>query len=153
MAVLRPESLLDSFQTEDKDGLYAEIDGEQRVTHFGFYKETSVYTERYTMNVDYAKSTAEVERQIIHRFCPQDMDEEDTRDEEQRYIDWVKDWIERIYECNGSYTATCDFCHQDQTETRHIITGPRVHICAECVDLAAAIITDMGTGTTNGGEH
>lgn len=147
MAQLRPESLLDSFQTEEKDGLYAEIDGEERVTHFGFYKETAIYSERYAMSVDYANSTSTVERQIVHKFSLEDLDEEDTRDEDQRYLDWVKEWIERIYESNGSYTATCDFCHQDQTDSRRIIAGPRVHICAECVDLSAAIIQDMGSGT------
>ncbi len=152
MAVLRPESLLDAFQTEEKDGLYAEIDSRERVTHFGYYKETPIYQERYTLNVDYEKSTSSVERFIVHKFSPEDLDEEDIRSEEERYVDWVKEWIERIHESNGTYTATCDFCHQDQTDSRLIMAGPSVHICAECVDLAAAIIQDMGTGT-NGGDH
>jgi hypothetical protein len=150
MAVLKPESLLDAFQTEEKDGLYAEIDNQERVTHFGFYKETPIYTESYTLNVDYANSTSLVERLIVHRFSPEDLDEEDTRTDDERYVDWVTEWVERIHESNGNYTATCDFCHQDQTDSRRIIAGPRVHICAECVDLAAAIIQDMGTGINGG---
>jgi ATP-dependent Clp protease ATP-binding subunit ClpX len=37
-------------------------------------------------------------------------------------------------------TAYCSFCGKSQHEVSHLIAGPTVFICDECVDLCADII-------------
>ena len=34
----------------------------------------------------------------------------------------------------------CNFCSKSQMEVKHLIAGPRVYICEECVDLCVKII-------------
>lgn len=36
----------------------------------------------------------------------------------------------------------CNFCGKSQMEVKHLIAGPRVHICEECVDLCVKIVKD-----------
>ena len=39
----------------------------------------------------------------------------------------------------------CNFCAKSQMEVKHLIAGPRVYICEECVDLCVKIIKDRET--------
>lgn len=39
----------------------------------------------------------------------------------------------------------CSFCGKDQFMVEHIITGPCVNICNECVELCVLIIADKKT--------
>ncbi len=43
----------------------------------------------------------------------------------------------------------CNFCGKNENEVRHIITGPGVNICEECIDICKDMITqEYGEGVT-----
>ncbi len=39
-------------------------------------------------------------------------------------------------------TERCSFCGKSQHEVKHLIAGPTVFICDECVDLCVTIIAE-----------
>ncbi|QFG38075.1 ClpX C4-type zinc finger protein [Paracoccus pantotrophus] len=38
--------------------------------------------------------------------------------------------------------AYCNFCGKDQYEVMHLIAGPKVFICDECVDLCTGVVRE-----------
>jgi ATP-dependent Clp protease ATP-binding subunit ClpX len=46
--------------------------------------------------------------------------------------------------------AFCDFCGKSQLEVVKIISGPKTHICAECVARCAEIIAEDAAAAATG---
>ena len=44
-------------------------------------------------------------------------------------------------------SAACSFCLKPAAEVERLVAGPGVHICNECVELAAAVIGSAAAGT------
>jgi ATP-dependent Clp protease ATP-binding subunit ClpX len=42
----------------------------------------------------------------------------------------------------GGTMLTCSFCGKTQDEVRHLICGPDIFICDECVNLCVEVIRD-----------
>jgi hypothetical protein len=54
---------------------------------------------------------------------------------------WAILWHHELQERKG-VKLRCSFCGKTQDEVSHIVAGPCVHICNECVDLCVDIIAE-----------
>jgi ClpX C4-type zinc finger len=44
---------------------------------------------------------------------------------------------------NSQNILRCSFCGKSQDEVKHLIAGPGVYICGDCVDISLSIIADL----------
>jgi hypothetical protein len=58
-----------------------------------------------------------------------------------------------IHEDDGHFdeSATCSFCFKSKKSVAHLVVGPGVAICDECVTLAAEIIDELKGTRESGG--
>ncbi|WP_329224237.1 hypothetical protein OG352_39740 (plasmid) [Streptomyces sp. NBC_01485] len=45
----------------------------------------------------------------------------------------------------GPAKVSCTFCGKSRNQVEHLISGPGVNICSDCVDLCRAIIEEGNT--------
>lgn len=49
-------------------------------------------------------------------------------------------------------TLYCSFCGKAKNEVEHLIAGPSVFICDECVELCVGIIAERQQGRSSGSD-
>jgi ATP-dependent Clp protease ATP-binding subunit ClpX len=47
-------------------------------------------------------------------------------------------------------TLVCSFCGKPRDQVAHMIAGPKVYICDECVELCNEILAEQRGGTPDG---
>ena len=52
---------------------------------------------------------------------------------------------------DGNEQLRCSFCGKSQRQTKHLIAGPGVYICDECIDLCNKVIAEARPRTENAG--
>ena len=45
---------------------------------------------------------------------------------------------------SASVDVHCNFCGRSSTTVKHVIAGPNVNICNDCVDICVEILEDQG---------
>lgn len=50
---------------------------------------------------------------------------------------------------SDAVNVTCSFCGKNNSEVKHIIAGPTVFICNECIDLCRDILMTLEDGSKN----
>ncbi|NTX52792.1 hypothetical protein HR086_15825 [Myxococcus sp. CA039A] len=67
-------------------------------------------------------------------------------DLESALAHWSSLWLGRITDTSRDYRVganlQCSFCEKYQYEVRHLIAGPNVFICDECVGLCNDVIQE-----------
>ncbi len=110
------------FNVRRKDGLYAQVDSDGRLTHFGFYRDG----KPKGWMLDLKSASARVSRTVSVEFAG---------DERVLLEEWVRDHIQTIYSDAEADFLRCSFCQKSNAEVAKLIAGPVVHtyICDECI--------------------
>ena len=58
-----------------------------------------------------------------------------------------RDWLRRLEAGDTSQSEACSFCGLSETSGAHLVHGPGVYICHDCVHLAAEIVAGGGVAT------
>jgi len=147
------------YQSDRKEGFYAEFDANGQLTHFGYYQDGKpqgmalyLVPEREQGRVEHIKEfSAEHER-------GNDRDDDYASDYSSGRVSsdadlfrfWVQDQIRDIYDSRKAGLC-CSFCGKTQTEVAKLIAGPQVYICNECIHLCNEILDEeAAAGLENG---
>lgn len=134
MAEVSPQDLGDKFNTQEKEGFYAEIDDEDRVTHFGYYRNADSNARQWHVEIDYEKRSARFQRSDRRSFAA-GAAAGDGETPEQRYKSWVIQWLSKVMN-QTSGQIECGFCGKLEHECKKVIAGPRTYMCSDCIALA-----------------
>jgi len=148
-SLLRP-----GYQTEQKEGFYAEFDAAGQLTHFGYYENGKpqgwalyLSPEQQQGHAKYLRAfSLEAERT---RGDGWDDDHESVSSDADLYRYWVESQIEAIYDSRDRSNSglCCSFCGKYQNEVEKLIAGPQVFICNECISLCNDILDEEAQPT------
>lgn len=144
MKKLTKEDIPDTWQSEEKAGVYAEFASDGALTHYGYYGEADDSSEQFVLTVDYSKRTSIVEKFDERRFLAFDpaLDVEDGLSVDEAFSAFAKKWIETIKQEGSHSPPDCSFCGRNSNEVKKLIAGPRSYICSDCIDVCMDMIRD-----------
>lgn len=135
------------YQTEQKEGFYAEFDAAGQLTHFGYYQNGKPQGSVLHLSPEQQQGRAEyirefsLEQERDRGSYDGDSDDEYITSDADLYRFWVEDQIRDIYESTNT-AFRCSFCGKFQTEVERLIAGPQVYICDECIQLCNDILDE-----------
>lgn len=149
------------FSKDEKDGIYVEEYPSGHIKHVGYYKDGEAVrtldisegeiggTFMETPSEKFAYYLREYEEDDYMLYEDGYVSEPEEivegileQKKEEIFIDWLKDKIRLIEEAKEG-PFRCSFCSQASSEVEKLIAGPKgVHICSECVDLCADIVSN-----------
>lgn len=142
MKKLTKEDLPTTWQSDKKDGVYAEFDKDGFLTHYGFYGETNDIVEHFSISIDYEKCRSVVEKYDERRFLAFDpaLDVDDKLSIDEALSAFVKKWVAVISEEGSHSPPDCSFCGRSSTEVQKLVAGPRSYICNDCIEVCADMV-------------
>ena len=119
--------------SDSKDeGLWAEFDGE-RLSHIGRYERGRPVIGCWTIDIDHQTKSAKASRTVEVGQTIDDANGES--------------WLRKILQGIVAFTENehrCSFCEKLVAAEAHLIKGPGVSICDECVELSLEILIEAG---------
>jgi hypothetical protein len=119
------------WQSEVREGLYAELGPDGQLAHVGFYAGGEPVG--WVMDLDPVAGTGRLTKTEVVAFEPGEDDGD--------LASWVASWLPRIAVSDGG-RLSCGFCEKKQHEVAKLIAGPSSYICNECVALCHEILAE-----------
>jgi hypothetical protein len=144
MKKLTKDDLPQTWQSNEKAGVYAEFDKNGFLTHYGFYGDSNDSIEQFSITIDYEKRRSVVEKYDERRFLAFDpaLDVDDKLSLEDALKDFAEKWIGIISQEGSHSPPDCSFCGRNSNEVQKLVAGPRSYICNDCIELCADMVKD-----------
>jgi hypothetical protein len=144
------------YQTEQKEGFYAEFNPAGQLIHFGYYQDGKPQTFVLYLTPEELQGRVEnIKEFSLEQARDRGWDDGDyesgrTSNDADLFRFWVEDQIRDIYESTDT-RLRCSFCGKTQSEVEKLIAGPQVYICNECIQLCNEILEEekLYTSTPN----
>lgn len=116
-----------------EDGVRAEFDADERLTHIGCYKQGHPVPGCWTVDVDANANVVRAARSFEMSRSLGDPECES----------WLRGLVARIVEyTDGEHR--CSFCQKLVASDSNLVAGPGVNICDACVELSLEILIEAG---------
>ncbi|MBV8170550.1 MAG: hypothetical protein JO219_01315 [Candidatus Eremiobacteraeota bacterium] len=135
--MIRSSDLTGRFNTDHKDGLYAELDADGNIRVYGFYVRNDKGEPTRSSELRLSPGgPGTFEVRTFDRYSASDEDGDN-----DSFREWARRWIREI-EREAQGIRSCSFCQKRQDEVRKLIAGPTQYICDECVVLCSEILSE-----------
>lgn len=142
MRKLTKDDIPNTWQSDEKSGVYAEFDKDGFLTHYGFYGDIDDVTEEFWMSIDYEKRVSIVEKHDEKRFLAFDpaLDVDDKLSMDEAFTEFAKKWIKVISQEGSHSPPDCSFCGRNSNDVKRLVAGPRSYICNDCIELCVDMV-------------
>ncbi|MBW4511930.1 MAG: sigma-70 family RNA polymerase sigma factor [Scytonematopsis contorta HA4267-MV1] len=148
------------YNTDQKEGFYAEFYPNGKLSHFGYYTNGKAKGWILALAQDSLNAKVESlqgEKKLVINYpegfgttVNENRHLQEKLTEEERFGHWLKSYIKKIYD-DAEFPLVCSFCGQDQHQVRLLISGPPIivgndsvflNICNDCVTICDEIIKE-----------
>lgn len=142
MKKLTKDDIPNTWQSDEKAGVYARFDKDGFLTHYGYYGDSNDSLEEFWMSIDYENRISVVEKRDERRFLAFDpaLDVDEKLSIDEALNQFATKWIGIISQEGSHSPPDCSFCGRNSNDVEKLVAGPRSFICSDCIELCADML-------------